>query len=106
MALIYILLITVAYCHKDKIHFETTDKDNPLPLGIRCNGKLNKYYGVIQLTGRDKHIRLSDWDNKDDAFAEYKVMKQADIKLVLARYINKIPRYIYEKFLEVEIQPY
>lgn len=60
----------------------------------------------ITFTGTDKTIRLSEWDTPDDAFAEYKIMKQADILLVAARYKESIPDYIYDRLLKVEVKPY
>lgn len=91
----------------NKKHYkEGETKDNTLPLGVRYNRKNNKYYGEITFTGTDKTIRLSEWDTPDDAFAEYKIMKQADILLVAARYKECIPDYIYDRLLKVEVKPY
>lgn len=91
----------------NKKHYkEGETKDNTLPLGVRYNGKSNKYYGEITFTGTDKTIRLSEWDTPEDAFAEYKIMKQADILLMAARYKENIPDYIYNKLLKVKVEPY
>lgn len=49
-------------------------------------------------SGTDRTIRLSEWDTAEDAFAEYKIMKQADILMVVARYKESIPDYIYDRF--------
>ena len=49
---------------------------------------------------------MSDWDTKEEAFAEYKVMKQADILMVAAQYKDKIPDYIYDALLKVKVEPY
>ena len=90
-----------------KKHYEKgqTPK-NSLPLGVRYNSKTNKYYGEIQFTGTDRQISLSEWDTPEEAFAEYKIMKQADILLVVAKYKESIPDYIYDRFLTVEVKPY
>ena len=45
-------------------------------------------------------------DTPEEAFAEYKVMKQADILIVAAKYKEKIPQYIYKKLLTIEVKPY
>ena len=90
-----------------KKHYEKGQTpENSLPLGVRYNSKTNKYYGEIQFTGTDRQISLSEWDTPEEAFAEYKIMKQADILLVVAKYKESIPDYIYDRFLTVEVKPY
>lgn len=77
-----------------------------LPLGVEYNSKTDKYYGQIMFTGTDRTIKLSEWDTVEEAFAEYKLMKQADILMVAAKYKESIPDYIYDKLLTVEVKPY
>lgn len=80
--------------------------ENVLPLGVSYNGKTGKYTSSIQFTGAKKPIPLSEWDTAEEAFAEYKIMKQADICRVSAMYKESIPDYIYDKLLKVEVKPY
>ena len=89
-----------------KHYYEGKSGENSLPLGVRYSKRKKKYYGVIQFTGTERPIPLSDWDTPEEAFAEYKRMKQADILKVAAEYKGKIPEYIYKKLLEVEVKPY
>lgn len=90
-----------------KKHYkEGETPENVLPLGVRYNSKLNKYYGEIIFTGTEKLRRLSDWNTPEEAFAEYKLMKQADILRVAAEYREKVPEYIYKALLKVEVKPY
>ena len=90
-----------------KKHYkEGESPENTLPLGVRYNSQTNKYYGEITFTGTDRTIKLSERDTADDAFAEYKIMKQADILMMVARYKESIPDYIYDRFLKVEVKPY
>lgn len=90
-----------------KKHYkEGETPENTLPLGVRYNSQTDKYYGEITFTSTDRTIKLSEWDTAKDAFAEYKIMKQADIFMVVARYKESIPDYIYDRFLKVEVQPY
>lgn len=90
-----------------KKHYEEgqTPK-NTLPLGVRYNSKKNKYYAEITFTGEGETIPLSEWDTPEEAFAEYKKLKQADILRVVAGYKKNIPDYIYKRFFEVEVKPY
>ncbi|MCM1059625.1 MAG: hypothetical protein NC452_04970 [Eubacterium sp.] len=90
-----------------KKHYrEGTNEENTLPYGVNYSVKKKKYYSDIQFTGTEKTIRLSEWDTAEEAFKEYKMMKQADMLIVAAKYKGKIPDYIYNKILEVEIKPY
>ena len=90
-----------------KKHYrEGTNEENTLPFGVNYSGKKKKYYSDIQFTGTGKTITLSEWDTAEEAFKEYKMMKQADMLMVAAQYKGKIPDYIYHKLLKVEIKPY
>ena len=89
-----------------KHYAEGETPENTLPLGVRYSKRKKKYYGVIQFTGTEKPIPLSEWDTPEEAFEEYKVMKQADILRVAAEYKEKISEYIYKKLLEVEVKLY
>lgn len=94
----------LANCKKHYKEGETSD--NVLPLGVSYSGKTGKYSSKITFTGSEKTVQLSEWDTAEEAFAEYKMMKQADILIVVAKYKESIPDYIYEKFLKVEVKPY
>lgn len=90
-----------------KKHYkEGETPENTLPLGVRYNSKKNKYYSEIQFTGTERSILLSEWDTAEEAFAEYKIMKQADICMVSARYKEFVPDYIYDRLLKVEVRMY
>lgn len=90
-----------------KKHYkEGETPNNVLPLGVRYNSKTNKYYGEIIFTGTERPITLLEWDTPEEAFEEYKIMKQADILKMAAKYKDQIPEYIYKKLLTVEVEPY
>ncbi len=89
-----------------KPYSEGQTKENTLPLGVIYSGKKKKYYSMIIFSGTEKPVKLSEWDTPEEAFAEYKAMKQADILIVAAQYKDKIPDYIYKALLKVEVKPY
>lgn len=90
-----------------KKHYkEGETPENVLPLGVRYNSKTGKYTSEIIFTGTDRLIPLSEWDTAEEAFAEYKIMKQADILMVAAKYKESIPDYIYDALIKVEVKPY
>ena len=55
---------------------------------------------------KEGDIMFSSNDTPEEEFKEYKIMKEADMRLVLARYKEHIPDYIYKKFMTVEVKPY
>lgn len=77
-----------------------------LPLGVRYSTRIKMYYGEITPYGHDEVIRLSYWDTPEEAFAEYKKIKQADILIMAAKYKNKVPKHIYDALLKVDVKPY
>ena len=90
-----------------KHYFTNKSKtDDILPYGVRYSDKQAKYYSEITLSGTNERIKLGYHDTPEEAFDEYKRMKEADIYLTAAKYKNKIPDYIYERLLTMEIQPY
>lgn len=92
----------VVNCKKSYLEGQTAD--SVLPLGVRRTR--DGYSGVITFTGSTDAITLSEWATPEDAFAEYKVMKQANIYMTAAKYKDKIPDYIYNKLLTIEVKPY
>lgn len=98
--------LNVLLANAKKHYKEGETPDNVLPLGVRYNGRTGKYTSEIIFTGAEKSIVLSEWDTADEAFEEYRIMKQADILRVAAQYKESIPDYIYERLLTVEVEPY
>lgn len=98
--------LNILLANSKKHYAEGETPENTLPLGVRYSRRRKKYYGEITFTSAEDSIPLSDWDTPEEAFAEYKRMKQADILRVAAEYKDKIPEYIYKKLLEVEVKPH
>lgn len=98
--------LNVLLANAKKHYKEGETPDNVLPLGVRYSGRTGKYTSEIIFTGAEKSIVLSERDTADEAFEEYRIMKQADILRVAAQYKESIPDYIYERLLTVEVKPY
>lgn len=94
----------LANCKKHYKDGETPD--NVLPLGVRYNSKIGKYYGGITYFGTQDEVTLPYRDTIEEAFADYKKMKECDIAITVSKYRDKIPEYIYEKLLTVRVEPY
>lgn len=91
-------------CKKHRSPWKNARMD--LPLGVRYDSRIKMYYGEIKPYGHDEVIRLSYWRTPEEAFAEYKRHKQADILIMADKYKNKVPKKVYDALLRFEIKPY
>lgn len=89
-----------------KHYFDGQTPENTLPLGIYHNKKSNRYYAKIQFSGFEKPIQFAEHDTIEEAFKEYRYLKKLDAYRVIESYRDKIPEYIYEELLKIEIEPY
>ena len=95
----------LANCKKHKLpYWKKAEMD--LPLGVRYSSKFKKYYSTYKPFGHDEIVTLGYWETSEEAFAEYKTHKQADILLMADKYKNKIPKHIYEALLRYEVKPF
>lgn len=106
------LNVMLSNCKK---HYKRKDgickrEEKLLPLGVRYDERRKKYYGQIKM---DKSLRsdgdtliLSYWDTPEEAFNDYKRHKEAYILVMADKYKSKIPKYIYDALLKVEVEPY
>lgn len=92
-------------CKKHKLPKWQTSKLD-LPLGVRYDSGKKMYYGEIKLFGHDEIIRLKDWNTPEEAFADYKRHKQADILIMADKYKSSIPKKVYDALLKVEVEMY
>lgn len=98
-------------CKRHYSRKERKDYKNKLPLGVRMvkdkkNPEKYQYQGQITYTGDNRPTNLSLWDTEEEAFKEYKLEKQNDILRVANEYKEKIPEYIYDALLKVEVKAY
>lgn len=87
-----------------KRNMKKEHKKDVLPICVHYS--FGKYHSEILLSNIGKILRLSDWNTKEEAFAEYKKYKEADKLITIAKYKDKIPTYIYLELLKVEVKPY
>lgn len=91
-------------CKKHRSIWKNARMD--LPLGVRYDSRAKMYYGEIKPYGHDEVVRLSYWRTPEEAFAEYKRHKQADILIMADKYKNKVPKKVYDALLRFEVRPY
>ena len=56
----------------------------------------------IRLNGRN--IKKSNFNSPEEAFAEYKRLKELEIKRVANEYKDKIPKRLYDAMLRYEVE--
>ncbi len=77
-----------------------------LPLGVRYSSSMKMYYSEIRPFGYGEVIQLSYWNTPEEAFAEYKRHKEADLLMLATKYKNKIPKHVYDALVKYEVRPY
>lgn len=74
-----------------------------LPIGVELNtNNARKYNMYIRLNGRN--IKKSNFNSPEEAFAEYKRLKELEIKRVANEYKEKIPKRLYDAMLRYEVE--
>ena len=66
----------------------------------------NKYYAKIQPFGEEKAVMLHYWDTEEEAFQEYKLFKESEIRILALRYRDKLPDHIFDALIKYEVCPY
>lgn len=63
---------------------------------------------IIRITpfGHDKQVKLHYWDTEEEAFQEYKLFKESDIRTLALRYRDKIPDRLFDALIKYEVRPY
>ena len=68
---------------------------------------MSNYYGVrITPFGHDKQVKLHYWDTEEEAFQEYKLFKESEIRVLALRYRDKIPDRLFDALIKYEVRPY
>ena len=75
-------------------------------IGVDYDKAKNKFLARITPFGYDKTVKLHYWDTEEEAFQEYKLLKESDIRILALRYIDKIPDRIFDALIKYEVRPY
>lgn len=54
----------------------------------------------------DKQVKLHYWDTEEEAFQEYKLFKESEIRVLALRYRDKIPDRLFDALIKYEVRPY
>ena len=77
-----------------------------LPLGVRFDASKNVYYGEITPFGHDETVPLSEWNTPEEAFEEYKNIKEMDICMMAIKYKNYLPEDVFNALMQYEVKPF
>ena len=72
------------------------------PLGVYFDKSKNKFRTALNIKG--KSLKLGEWNNPEDAFAEYKKRKEENIVEVANEYKGKIPNKVYDAMVNWKIE--
>ena len=76
------------------------------PIGVAYNAAKDKYYARITPFGYDKQVILHYWNTAEEAFQEYKLFKESEIRILAVRYKDKIPDRLFDALVRYEVLPY
>ena len=54
----------------------------------------------------DKQVKLHYWNTEEEAFQEYKLFKESEIRVLALRYRDKIPDKLFDALIKYEVRPY
>lgn len=77
-----------------------------LPIGVDYDKAKDKYYARITPFGHDRQEKLHYWDTAEEAFQEYKLFKESELRILAVRYRSMIPDYIFDALIKYEVFPY
>ena len=60
----------------------------------------------LQESHHDKQVKLHYWDTEEEAFQEYKLFKESEIRVLALRYRDKIPDRLFDALIKYEVRPY
>lgn len=75
-------------------------------IGVDYDGTRNKFFAKITPFGHNKIVKLHYWDTEEEAFQEYKLFKESEIRILALRYKDKIPEHLFDALIKYEVRPY
>jgi hypothetical protein len=96
----------LASATKRRSGYSNISGKKPYPIGVGYDNARGKFYARITPFNHDKQVKLHYWDTEDEAFQEYKLFKESEIRILAARYRDKIPDHIFDALVNYEVRPY
>ena len=79
---------------------------NSFAVGVSYDEGKGKYYARIRPFRHYKMEKLHYWDTEEEAFQEYKLFKESELRILAVRYRSMIPDHIFDKLIKYEVLPY
>lgn len=87
-------------------NFSKYKQINAYPVGVSYDKSKNKYYARIIPFGHDRMEKLHYCDTEEEAFQEYKLFKESELRILAVRYKSIIPEHIFDALIKYEVLPY
>lgn len=87
-------------------NFSKHIKAKDYAIGVSYDKSKNKYYARIRPFGHDKQVILHYWDTEEEAFQEYKLFKESELRILAVRYRSMIPDELFDALIKYEVFPY
>ena len=69
-----------------------------------------EFRDYIKLSDDKVLVQVEDtqhyWDTEDEAFQEYKLFKESEIRILALRYRDRIPDRLFDALIKYEVRPY
>lgn len=75
-------------------------------IGVDYDKARGKFCARITPFGCEKQVKLHYWDTEEEAFQEYKLFKESEIRILAVRYRDKIPDRLFDALIQYEVRPY
>ena len=75
-------------------------------IGVDYDKARDKFFARITPFGHDKQVILHYWNTAEEAFQEYKLFKESELRILAIRYKDKIPERLFDALIKYEVLPY
>jgi hypothetical protein len=75
-------------------------------VGVAYDEGKKKFFARIKPFKHDRMETLHYWDTNEEAFQEYKLFKESEIRILAVRYRSVLPEYIFDALIKYEVLPY
>jgi hypothetical protein len=99
----------LASATKKRILKKKSSKKNKVPecaVGVSYDEYKKKFFARIQPFKHDRMETLHYWDTNEEAFQEYKLFKESEIRILAVRYRSVLPEHIFDALIKYEVFPY
>lgn len=75
-------------------------------IGVDYDKARDKFFARITPFRHDKQVKPHYWGTEEEAFQEYKLFKESEIRILVLRYRDKISDRLFDILIKYEVRPY